>query len=687
MGCRRPVSSVPIPRIPSKIAVSDQRSAVSCGQIPPRPPFTKGGVGGFRAPWCGRTTWRVMPHFIFFLTLLLIASPSGMALADERTPVRGKGTPSARDQQGGFAEAAKIVAERLAASFPRVEGLIIGFEGDLVLIDRGTAAGVVQGMELDVFREGEEFKHPLTGETLGRLDKDLGTVRVLHVHERYAETAVIKKVEKVGFRKGDRVRVSMARMIVAFPNIDIGGVGGVSARTMTKDLAAALVRTGRFEPVEDRQLRSMLLTDREFMAGELTDPKILKQLADRGKIQVLLLSRLTPSADGISLDVQAYSTLTGNSIVLASAIVQLGLVTRDKSSRGPQSAPAAPSTVATPAETGKPTVAASPPSGKLPVASMPSDHVVLEPAFDGSMTAMAVADLDGDGKRELLVAGVDRLLVFRLDGSHLKSLAEYPLRKKGSVVTLEALDVTGDGRAEIIMTLLHKGRFHALVVQWIDSKLRAIWEVPDLIIRPLASDGKTSQLFGQTVVSGDQTAKPIRQYTWDGRDLQPGPALDIPAGLSLLELMMADLSGDGAVSLVTFQGGTALEVRSRTGERIGAYEASGGVTTSPSRAGLRVLIEKERDGTGPFLILGRGEEAEARLFGRWPGSKVVNLIVLKWDGAGFHKVWQAPISDGMLADYAVADLGEGLGRRLLALVVKRGRLGLGTRSEIQAFRH
>lgn len=624
--------------------------------------------------------------FVLFSVTLLIPSPDGMALADERTPVRGRGTPSVRNQQGGFAEAAEIVAERLAAAFPRVEGLIIGFEGDLVLIDRGTAAGVVQGMELDVFREGEEFKHPLTGEILGRLDKDLGTVRILHVYERYAEAAVIKKAEKSGFRKGDHVRVSMARLIAAFPNIDTGKVGGVGGRAMTKDLAAALVRTGRFELIEDRQLRSMLLVDREFRAVELADPKILKQLADRGKIQALLLSRLTPSADGISLDVQAYSTLTGNLIVLASAMVQSGVVTRDKPSRGLQAAPSAPSTATTPAETGKSMVAASPQTRKFPVAPMPSDYVVLEPVLDGSMTAMAVADVDGDGKRELLVAGSDRLLAFRLDDSHLKSLAEYPLREKGSVVTLEALDVTGDGGAEIIMTLSHKGHFHALVVQWADSKFKAILEVPDLVIRPLASDGKTSQLFGQTVVLGDQTAKPIRQYTWNGRDFQPGPALDIPASLSLLELMMTDLSGDGAVSLVTFQEGITLEVRSRTGEPIGAYKASGGLTTSPSRAGPRVLIEKERDGTGPLLILGRGEQAEPRLFGRWTGSKVVNLIVLKWDGAGFHQVWQAPISDGTLADYAVADLGEGLGRRLLALVVKRGRLGLSTRSEIQAFR-
>lgn len=641
---------------------------------------------GCRRPVLSIVCVRIVLLFVLLSVVSLILSPDGMALADERTSVRGKGNPSARDQQGGFAEAAKIVAERLAASFPRVEGLIIGFEGDLVLIDRGRAAGVVQGMELDVFREGEEFKHPLTGETMGRLDKDLGTVRVLHVHERYAETAVIKKTEKAGFRKGDRVRVSMARMIVAFPNIDVGGIGGVSARSMTKDLAAALVRTGRFEPVEDRQLRSILLSDREFMAGELADPKTLKQLADRGKIQVLLLSRLTPSADGISLDVQAYSTLTGNSIVLASAMVQSGLVTRDKSSRGPQSAPAAVSTVITSAETGKPKVSTSPPSGKPPVASMPSDHVVLEPAFDGSMTAMAVADLNGDGKRELLVAGVDRLLALRFDGSHLKSLAEYPLREKGSVVALDTLDVTGDGGAEIIMTLSADRHVRAIVLQWVDGKLRPISERPDLVLRPLSRDGKTARLFGQAMVPADRAAQPIRQYTWDGQNLHAGPALDVPSGLSLLEFSMADLNGDGAIRLLTFKGGT-LEVGSQIGNLISSYKVGGAASAPKNRVEPRILFDKERDGERPQVIVARDQEAEGRLPGWWSESKAGILMVLKWDGIQFHEVRQAPISDGTLADYAIADLGEGLGRRLLALVVKRGRLGLSTRSEIQAFRY
>ncbi|PWB47898.1 MAG: hypothetical protein C3F12_02830 [Candidatus Methylomirabilota bacterium] len=626
--------------------------------------------------------------FLFLSSISVVTVPGGSAFGQERPAVRSRGAALAREQQGGVAEAARVVAERLAAAFPRVQGLIIGFEGDLVLIDRGSAEGVVQGMELDVFREGEEFKHPFTGEVLGRLDKDLGTIRILHVRERYAEAAIIKKAEKTGFRKGDRVRVSMARMIVAYPNVDTEEVGGIGVRSVTKDLAAALVRTGRFELIDERQLRSLLMADKELKAVELADPRVLKQLADKGKIQVLLLSRLTPLTDGVSLDVQAYSTLTGHAIVLASAQIQSGLPAPDTPSRTPQPTPAARSAIAPP-QSGKTAPATPQESGRLSVASMPSgvsEPIVLEPAFEGVMTAMGAADLNGDGKSELLLVGSGRLAVFRFDNAHLRWLGEYPLDGKDPVVTLEATDVTGDGGAEIIMTLSRRGRVHALIVQWAEGKLRLLWETPDLILRPLSSDGKTVQLFGQAVVPGDRGAKPIHRYMWDGQRFHAGPTLDVPSGLSLLQFTMADLAGDGAVRLMTFLGGTTLEIGSQTGALIGSYRVGEVQTGSTDGAGPRILVDKQSEAERSQIILRGEQKGEGSLLGRWTGDKAARLVVLKWDDAGLHEVRQIPVADGALADYAVADLGEKFGRRLLALVVKSGTLGLGAKSEIRAFR-
>lgn len=625
--------------------------------------------------------------FLLLASIVLSTWPGVKALAQERSTVRGASPSSARNQPDDSTEAARIVAERLAAAFPRVEGLIIGFDGDRVLIDRGTAEGVFQGMELNVFREGEEFRHPLTGESLGRLDKDLGTVRVLHIYERYAEATVSKKTEKAGFRKGDRVRVSMARMIAAFPNVDVEGVSGMGTRSMTKELAAALIRTGRFELIDERQLRSMLLAEKNVKAGELAHPQMLKQLADKGKIQVLLLSRLTPAAEGISLDVQAYSTLTGNQIVLASTPVWIGGIAPDQPPRTlPPSSTVRP-TVTTPQDSAQ-SSASSPlaPGKPSVVVSTPSEHVVLGPTFDGSMTALATGDLDGDGKSEALLARADRLFVFRIDGVHLRPLAEHPLSGQETIVMLEVVDVTGDGGAEVILSLSQKNRSYGRVLQWAGGKLRLIWEIPDHILRPLASEGNMFRLFGQAVAPGDQSTKPIYQYAWDGHTFRQGPVLDVPTGLSLLEFMMADLSGDGAAWLVNLKGGGSLEVRLQTGGIVGTYHVHRGATAPKSSSAPRILIDKKRDGVGPHILVRLEQETGVGVLGKWTDGKPTRVAVLKWDGAQFHEVREILISDGALADYAITDLGEGLGHRLLALVVRSGRLGMGKKSEVHTFR-
>ncbi len=639
--------------------------------------------------------------FLSFLTLFLVRPET--ALAQGRVPPQGPGSSApARERESGFAQAARAVADRLAAAFSAVEGTIIGFEGDQVLIDRGASHGVFQGMELEVFREGEEFRHPLTLEALGRLDRDVGMIRVSHVRERFSLAVISKRAEKAELRQGDQVRVSMARVIVAFPNVEVEGVKGANTRSVTKDLAAALVRTGRFELIEDRQLRGMVVAERNLEALELTDTRVLKQLHERGRTQALLLGRLTPVGDRVALDVQAFSTLTGNPIILASADVGSPGAPPDRLSRAPSSDPSAapaqgravPSTElrasrsSGPATSKSPELAISAAPGTQPrlSATRPSEGFRLEPEFDRSMRALAAADLDGDGRDELVLVRPDRLMVYRLDGRRLHPLGERVLNPKDAVALLEAADITGDGRAEVILNFAQKGRLHALVLQWTDRQLVPLWEAPDLVLRVLPSDGKTVHLFGQEAPKGGRASGPIRQYTWDGRAFGPGRTLDAPAALPLLGSSVAGFGGVEDRRFLTLTEGGLLELRSSAGELVSTYADSGRLSASKNGVSRRILVEPGGDGERPEVILGLEEITGNRML-RWlTGTRMSSLAALRWNGTRFEQVWSTPPAQGTLADYAILDLERGGGRYLLLLVVREGRLGFGGRSEIQAFR-
>lgn len=637
---------------------------------------------------------RAAPLFFLVSSLSLLVLLAGLAHAQERTPSSGRTPVIGKAKESGFAEAARVVAERLVAALPRVEGLVIGFDGDQILIDRGTADGVFQGMELEVFREGGEFAHPLTGEILGRLDKELGLIRVLQVRERYAVATVTRKGEKVEIRQGDQVRLPMARMIVAFPNVDAEEVKAANTRSVTKDLATALARTGRFELIEDRQLRSMLVAEKNLTAGEMADPRILKQLSEKGKVQALLLGRLTPLENGMSLNVQVYSTLTGSPLILASAEVKPTGVARDRpppgvrpSSGGRQAElTTGRSTELTTGREAEPATSRARTSASRSPAPAPSDGFRLGPVFDQPMQAMVVGDVDGDGSKELILVASDRLITYRIDGQRLSLLGEHPLGGKKTVAVLEAADITGDGRAEVILTLSQKGRFHSRVLQWRDGHLETMLEFPDLVLRLLSIDGKTVQLFGQEVPVAGRAPGPIRQYAWDGQTYAPGQPLDAPAGLSLLGLSLTDLGGEGGPRFLSLKEGAILEIHSQAGELVATYRDSGRLLAPRRGAGPRILVEGGREGERPHIILGREEETGTRML-RWlTRGKAASLTALRWDGAAFKEVWQTPPAEGSLADYALVDLGAGLGRHLLLLVVKEGRLGFGGRSEIQAFR-
>lgn len=111
-----------------------------------------------------------------------------------KTPL-GKATAEAID------EAVKRIVSRLK-SVPW-QGKLIKADGAKVFINAGTEGGMSNGLEFDVYRQGEALVDPDTGMTLGADTEKIGRVKVTDAKEKYS---VAEIVSGTGMQRGDLVR-------------------------------------------------------------------------------------------------------------------------------------------------------------------------------------------------------------------------------------------------------------------------------------------------------------------------------------------------------------------------------------------------------------------------------------------------------------------------------------------------
>src|SRR5713101_863674 len=80
----------------------------------------------------------------------------------------------------------QALVEQVLALFPKVDGEVLEAQGKTITLGLGKKDGVLPGVELSLYREGRELKHPKTGEILGRTEQALGRTVVREVFEAYA---------------------------------------------------------------------------------------------------------------------------------------------------------------------------------------------------------------------------------------------------------------------------------------------------------------------------------------------------------------------------------------------------------------------------------------------------------------------------------------------------------------------
>ena len=189
-----------------------------------------------------------------------------------------------------FDAAASDVAEQLARRFPHLQGEVVDVQGEQLYLSLGARDQVLEGMRLNVYREGEALTSPTTGEVLGRLEEDLGTVTVTQVAETYAVASLTDPAGDATVQAGDKVRITAGRLSLGLLPVNDRTRGATQSAALFNAVQHGLDATGRFHVVPRARLTIWLL-ERGLSPADVLDPEFMSEAADAMGVTYIVRSR------------------------------------------------------------------------------------------------------------------------------------------------------------------------------------------------------------------------------------------------------------------------------------------------------------------------------------------------------------------------------------------------------------
>lgn len=549
------------------------------------------------------------------------------------------------------------VAEELANAFPKAETRIVAVEGDEVRLEGPGVPVLRPGLELVAYRKGETFRHPITNQPLGQSEEEVATLVVTGVA---GEQAVARVAE--GGRLpavGDGARLTAGRIGVAvLPPLGVNAPfesADQTALLLVARFSALLEKTGRFLALEPRRVL-------EVAGGGGGAP--------------------APTA------LEAARRL-GATAVLSSRVVQDGRV------RHLETAWISGRTGATLVTTRTPLV-----RGTFPPRFAWEQTPELERRYslEGLVRGLALADLDGDGRPELII-GDERAVTIQQwqQGLGLIAVPGGEFRPGGLILSVDAADVNGSGWAQVVV-VDYRGDgvgVHATVLELKDGRLRILYETRDRYLRVIRV-GPEPWLLEQAVGQTEPFEPTIRRLVWQEGRYRDGATLRVPNGVTLYGLALMRLTGNAAPEVVALTPEDRLAVWTARGQRLwtSADPYGGSAITFPFASVLPARERRGRDETvgrvlgrvialpdspeGPELLVFENllpVGGQARTFLPRVTSALFTqgrIHRLRWKDGGFVRVWQSAISEGYIADFGYGDLdGDGIPEVVVG-VVPRG---------------
>lgn len=284
-------------------------------------------------------------------------------------------------------------------------------------------------------------------------------------------------------------------------------------------------------------------------------------------------------------------------------------------------------------------------------------------AIKGVAMGLTLADVDGDGHKELFVAYKDRIEGYRIKDSKLESIVTYKEKKWGSWAGIEAADLTGKGRDELFATAyqnaLNRGR--VVVLRWEEGGLKRVGDLEG---------------FARMVPKGASVKALLWQNSARSRDVRftaPAP-IEMRDGLykagksiKIDRLREEQLFGFGWGD---WDGDLSEDVALLQNDRLRVYNKDAKWTSDDIYGGTKNDVAFDEENLASFeprfVVLSKSGERDVLVashniselglrFKHLKMYKRAEITALRWNGMEMAPLWRRQVS-GYLADFQLGHL-------------------------------